>query len=107
MTRTYKNKKAVLGAGLTTIYTCPAGVSAIVCMAQASNVNAGAVSVTASWNDATDGVSTELVSGASIAQGASLGLLSGPLFLEGGDSLQGLCSVASGSKVTLSVIERS
>jgi len=107
MARTYKNAKAVLADTLTTIYTCPAGVTAIVVAAQASNVNAAAVTVTAKWTDATDGVATELISGGSIAVGAAMGLLSGAQVLEAGDSLSALCSTANGAKVSASIIERS
>jgi len=107
MARTYKNAKAILADTMTTIYTCPAGVTAIVFSAQASNVNAAAVAVTAKWTDATDSVATELITNGSVAVGASLGLLTGALVLEAGDSLSALCSTASGAKVSASILERS
>lgn len=109
VTETYKNAKAILGTGSTDVYTCPAGTTAIVLMAQAANENgASAVAVTAGWTDASNADTlTHLEKGASVAAGAALGLLSGPLVLEAGDKFQALCSEASGIHLSLSILERS
>lgn len=109
ITETYKNAKAVLGTSSADVYTCPAGTSAIVLMAQAANENGTtAVTVTAGWTDASDsGALTHLEKVGKVEAGAAMGLLSGPLVLEAGDKFQALCSEASGIHLTLSVLERS
>jgi hypothetical protein len=109
VTETYKNAKLVLGTSIADVYTCPAATTAIVLQAQAANVDgANAVTVTAGWTDASDSATlTELEKVASVAAGAALGLLSGPLVLEAGDKFRALCSSANGIKVTLSILERS
>lgn len=109
MAMIFKNAKAVLGTERSTVYTCPEGVTAIVISAQAANVVGGTadLKVTAGWTDATDAVFTELAPAVPIVAGAAMGLISGSVVLLPGDTFEALCTVASGAKVTLGVIERS
>lgn len=73
-----------------TLYTVPAGRRAIVLMAQVANTAPAQVGVQLRWLDASAGASawTWLADGVQVPAAAAIGLLSGKLVLEAGDSLQ-------------------
>ena len=109
MAEAFKNFKLALGTDSATAYTCPAATTAIVLMLQVSNVDGvNEADATVSWTDASDSdASTALVSAVPVPAGSSLGVLSGKLVLEAGDTIAGLASAASDLVLTGSVVELS
>ncbi len=88
---------------LATIYTCPAETTAIVLLAQATNINsnaAGNITFTSSVNGG-----TELVKDFTIPVGDAAGLLSGKLVITAGNSVSVSANANSVIKLTLSILE--
>ena len=86
-----------------TIYTCPAETTAIVLLAQATNINstdAGNITFTSSVNGG-----TQLVKDFTIPVGDAAGLLSGKLVVTAGNSIQCSANANSVLKLTLSILE--
>jgi len=109
MAETFKNFKLALTDSSATAYTCPAARTAIVLMLQVSNIDGtNEADASVSWTDSSDsGASTALVSTVPVPAGSSLGVLSGKLVLEAGDTIAGLASAASDLVLTGSVVEMS
>lgn len=109
MAEAFKNFKLALGTDSATAYTCPAATTAIVLMLQVSNVDGvNEADATVSWTDASDSdASTALVSAVPVPAGSSLGVLSGKLVLDAGDTIAGLASAAGDLVLTGSVVEMS
>jgi len=109
MAETFKNFKLALGTSSATAYTCPAATTAIVLLLQVSNIDGvNEADATVTWTDSSDGdASTALVSTVPIPAGSSLGVLSGKLVLEAGDTIAGLASAASDLVLSGSVVEMS
>jgi hypothetical protein len=109
MAETFKNFKLALGTSSATAYTCPAATTAIVLLLQVSNIDGvNEADATVTWTDASDSdASTDLVSAVPVPAGSALGVLSGKLVLEAGDTVAGLASAASDLVLTGSVVELS
>ena len=109
MAETFKNFKLALGTDSATAYTCPAATTSIVLLLQVSNIDGvNEADATVTWTDASDSnASTALVSTVPIPAGSSLGVLSGKLVLEAGDTIAGLASAASDLVLSGSVVEMS
>ena len=109
MAETFKNFKLALGTSSATAYTCPASTTAIVLLCQVANVDGtNEADATITWTDASDSdSSTALVSAVPVPAGSSLGVLSGKLVLEAGDTIAGLASAASDLVLSGSVVEMS
>jgi hypothetical protein len=109
MAETFKNFKLALTDSSATAYTCPAATTSIVLLLQVSNIDGtNEADASVSWTDASDsGVSTSLVSAVPVPAGSALGVLSGKLVLEAGDTIAGLASAASDLVLTGSVVEMS
>lgn len=109
MAETFKNFKLALGTSSATAYTCPAATTAIVLLLQVSNIDSmNEADASVSWTDSSDSdASTALVSTVPIPAGSALGVLSGKLVLEAGDTIAGLASAASDLVLTGSVVEMS
>ena len=109
MAEAFKNFKLALGTSSATAYTCPAATTAIVLMLQVSNIDGtNEADASVSWTDSSDsGASTALVSTVPIPAGSSLGVLSGKLVLEAGDTIAGLASADGDLVLTGSVVEMS
>lgn len=109
MAEAFKNFKLALGTDSTTAYTCPAATTAIVLLCQVANIDGtNEADATVSWTDASDSdASTALVSAVPVPAGSALGVLSGKLILEAGDTIAGLASAASDLVLTGSVVEMS
>ena len=109
MAETFKNFKLALGTSSATAYTCPAATTSIVLLLQVSNIDgANEADASVSWTDSSDsGASTALVSTVPIPAGSALGVLSGKLVLEAGDTVAGLASAASDLVLSGSVVEMS
>ena len=109
MAEAFKNFKLVLGTDSATAYTCPSATTAIVLLLQVSNIDdTNEADATVTWTDASDSdTSTALVSAVPVPAGSALGVLSGKLVLEAGDTIAGLASAASDLVLTVSVVEMS
>jgi hypothetical protein len=88
-----------------TIYTAPAGYSAIVLMAQITNVSSVTASVTFSTFDGTNEI--ELLKGFEIPANDAASGTTGKLVLETGNSVKIQASANDRLKITLSVLESS
>ena len=109
MAEAFKNFKLALGTSSATAYTCPASTTAIVLLCQVANVDGtNEADATVTWTDSSDSdTSTALVSAVPVPAGSSLGVLSGKLVLEAGDTIAGLASSASDLVLSGSVVEMS
>ena len=105
MANTFKNGRAAATASLATVYTVPSSTTAIVLLAQATNVGSGAQAVTFCWYDASGSVKTELVKLLSIPEKAAVGLIAGKLVLEASDYLQVQSTGSSLIELSFSVLE--
>ena len=107
MAEAFKNFKLALGTSSATAYTCPAATTAIVLLCQVANVDGtNEADASVAWTDASDSnASTALVSAVPVPAGSALGVLSGKLVLEAGDTIAGLASAASDLVLTVSVVE--
>ena len=87
----------------TNVYTCPADTTAIVLLAQATNINAsddGNITFYSSING-----NTELTKDFTIPVGDSAALLTGKLVVEAGNSIGVYANANSVLKLTLSILE--
>ena len=109
MTETFKNFKGAMGTSAGVVYTCPAATTAIVLTIQVTNINGvNEADASVSWTDSSDsGAETYLIKAAPVPAGSALGVLSGKLVLEAGDTIAGLASEASDLVLTGSVVEMS
>ena len=109
MAETFKNFKLALTDSSATAYTCPSATTAIVLLLQVSNIDGtNEADATVTWTDDSDSdASTALVSTVPVPAGSALGVLSGKLVLEAGDTIAGLASAASDLVLTGSVVEMS
>jgi hypothetical protein len=105
MANTFKNARAAATSSLATVYTVPSSTTAIVLLAQATNVGSGAQAVTFCWYDASGSVKTELVKLLSVPEKAAVGLIAGKLVLEASDYLQVQSTASSLIELSLSVLE--
>ena len=100
---TFKSVAANITTVATDIYTCPAETTAIVLLAQATNINAsndGNITFYSSING-----NTELAKDFTIPVGDAAGLLSGKLVIEEGESIGCYANANSTLKLTLSILE--
>lgn len=108
MAQTFKNARAVLADTATTVYTCPAGTTAIVIGCQVANVDAAAVDLQFWWTDASNADAiTNLGYNVSVPATSAYEPINGKLVLEAGDTVKGLGSVASDLEATVSILELS
>jgi hypothetical protein len=103
----YKNARLLVGTAYSSVYTVPAGTTAIILLAQAANVDGATnAEVSLQWLDASaTNAATRLAHTLAVPADAALGLLDGKLVLETGDDLQALASAAGAIELTLSVME--
>ena len=109
MAEAFKNFKLALGTSSATAYTCPSATTAIVLLLQVSNIDGtNEADASVAWTDSSDSnASTALVSAVPVPAGSALGVLSGKLVLEAGDTIAGLASAASDLVLSGSVVEMS
>jgi hypothetical protein len=88
----------------TLIYTTPANTTSIILLAQCANITGSAVNVTAAHFDGTSS-NVELIKNFAIPGNDAVGLLTGKLVLEAGQSLYANASANSSLKLTVSLIE--
>ena len=109
MAETFKNFKGAMGTSAEVVYTCPAATTAIVLTIQVTNID-GVNEADASvlWADASDSAAeTYLIKAAPVPAGSALGVLSGKLVLEAGDTIKALASATGDLVVSGSVLEMS
>ena len=109
MAQTFKNARAVLADTATTVYTCPAGTTAIVIGCQVTNVdNASSNELQFWWTDASSSDAiTYLGYDIVIPSKSAYEPINGKLVLEAGDVVKGIGSAASDLEATISVLELS
>lgn len=107
MPNVFKNARLALGTSAATAYTVPASTTAIVIGMQVANVDgANNADVSAYWTDSSAaGAITYVAKTVTVPADAALGLLSGKLVLETGDTIAALGSAASDLELTVSVLE--
>lgn len=101
----FKTVTAEVTSSDTSIYTAPTGFTAIILMAQVSNVTASDAVVTFSHVDASDITQTELVKGFTIPGNDASGMITGKLVLEDGASVKVEGTPSTSLKITLSILE--
>lgn len=101
---TFQTVATTLTTASTAIYTTPANTTAIVLLAQCANITGGTVNVTAVHYD---GVSSniELIKNFSVPANDAVGLLTGKLVLEAGQSFYANAAANSSLKLVMSIIE--
>ena len=100
---TFKSVAANITTVSANIYTCPAETTAIVLLAQATNVdssNSGNITFYSTVNG-----NTELVKDFTIPVGDAASLLSGKLVIEAGESVGASANANNVIKLTMSILE--
>lgn len=107
MAITYKNAKLALTTSYATVYTCPAGTTAVVLGATAANIHASdAADAYLQWTDDSDADAvTRLAPGFLVPNKSSQNLIGHPQILEAGDTLQAKASAASALELTVAISE--
>ena len=100
---TCKTATAQLTTTFTGIYTCPPEVSAIILMAQVSNVTTTSGSFTVALDDGS--VVTELLKDFVLPGNDAVSALTGKLVLQTGQQLKISANVNNKFKITLSILE--
>jgi len=88
------------------VYTCPSGYSAVVLLAQVSNLTGGTITVSGNIYQLT-GNNVALVKSAPLPANDAINLVGGRLILQTGDSFAVGANVNAASQLTLSVLETS
>ena len=107
MAETFKNFKGAMGTSAGAVYTCPVATTAIVLTIQVTNIDgANEADARVSWTDSSDsGAESYLIKAAPVPAGSALGVLSGKLVLEDGDTVKAMASAAGDLVVIGSVVE--
>jgi hypothetical protein len=106
MANTFRNARQVMGVAMATIYTCPSNTVALVIGSQIANVDTAANAVSLQWLDSSAANAvTRLLNAMNIPTNISIIPVGKNLALEAGDAIQGQCSVASKSEITLTILE--
>ena len=88
------------------VYTCPSGYSAVVLLAQVSNLTGNTITVSGNIYQLA-GNNVALVKSASLPANDAINLVGGRLILQTGDSFAVGANVNAASQLTLSVLETS
>jgi hypothetical protein len=101
----FKTAAAVITTTPTSVYTAPPGYSAIVLMAQVTNVTTETAQVTVLHSDVSTSIDTELLKDFSIPGNDATSATTGKLVLETGDSVKVHASANNTLKIVLSILE--
>lgn len=106
MAADFKNGKLAIGTAYATLYTCPAGKSAVVLAVPVANVDTvNDVDVSGQWLDASDGnAATKVGKLITVPAGATLNFLVGKLVLEAGDAFQLIASAVGDAEASAAVM---
>jgi hypothetical protein len=99
----FKTVTASLTTSSATLYTAPSGYTAIVLMAQVSNVTDTKAKVT--FSHFAGSTTTELLKDFSVPANDAVSATTGKLVLETGASVKASSDTASALKITLSILE--
>ena len=104
MANDFRNAKAVNVTSETTVYTAPVSKDSIILELDIANTTTSAVTVSAKFYDATDGVFSHIVKDAPVPVGGALQVVSGQkIILRASDYI---CVIASGTvDVVCSILE--
>ena len=86
-----------------TVYTAPPGYSAVLLLAQVSNVSENIVKVSARYTRGPE--KTSIISNAMVPVGDAINLLTGKMILQTGDGFEIQGNVSNASQLILSVLE--
>jgi hypothetical protein len=106
----FKTVTAIVTDVIGNVYTCPQSYSAVVLLAQVSNITGGTITVSGNIAKLTDDSSinsVSLVQDALLPPNDAISLVGGRLILEAGDSFAVGANVNAASQLTLSVLETS
>ena len=99
----FKSATANLTTVSTSIYTAPTGYTTVLLAAQISNITGSTIQVSA--NHVRSGNVTNIISQASIPSNDNIGVVSGKLILQTGDSLYANASANAAAQMIVSVLE--
>jgi hypothetical protein len=102
----FRTVTATVTDTIANVYTAPQGYSAVVLLAQVSNLNAGTILVSGNIYQLT-GNNVALVQNAPLPPEDAISLVGGRLILQTGDSFAVGANVNGVSQLTLSVLETS
>ena len=112
MPNTFTAAGQVCGISLTTLYTAPSSnlagtvTSSIIIMLQAANVTSRADVITMVWTDASNSNAvTRLAFQVPIPAGQSVGLLTGKMVMNPGDTLRAQCGIFQAIEIVASIVE--
>jgi hypothetical protein len=88
------------------VYTCPSGYTAVVLLAQVSNITSGTLLISGNVYQLA-GNNVALVQNASLPPNDAINLVGGRLILQPGDSFAVSANVNAASQLTLSLLETS
>ena len=101
----FRTKTSVITTDDVSIYTAPAGKSAIILMAQVANITNTGGTVTVAHYYSGTGTTTELIKDFSIPGNDSASAVQGKLVLEEGHEIKVQASANDKFKITLSILE--
>ena len=101
----FKTKTAEITTSSASIYTAPAGKSAIILMAQIANITNTSGTVTVSHYYSGTGITTELLKDFTVPGNDAVSAVTGKLVLEEGHELYVSANTNSKFKITLSILE--
>ena len=99
----FKTVRANVTTAMTTVYSPPTGYSAVVLLAQVSNLTGSTITVSANVSNATS--STSLIKNAALPTADALTVLTGRLILNVGENFQISASANDSGQITLSLLE--
>jgi hypothetical protein len=102
----FKTTTVTVSDTIGNVYTCPSGYSAVVLLAQVSNITGNTITVSGNIYQLA-GNNVSLVKGAPLPANDAINLVGGRLILQTGDSFAVGANVNAASQLTLSVLETS
>ena len=103
---TFRTVTANVTNSIANVYTCPSGYSAVVLLAQVSNLTGNTITISGNIYQI-GGNNVSLVKSAALPSNDAINLVGGRLILQTGDSFAVGANVNSASQLTLSVLETS
>ena len=103
----FRTITANLTSSIANVYTAPQGYSAVVLLAQVSNLTGGILTVSGNIYKFIGGNNVSLVRSAPLPPNDAISLIGGRLILQTGDSFAAGANVTDSSQLVLSVLETS
>ena len=102
---TFKTVTKIVTSSEETVYTAPSSITAIVLLAQATNISNSDGEITFSYFNVVETSTTELVKNFAIPTNDAASLLTGKLVIENNNSVTCFASANNTFKLTLSILE--